>query len=115
MSVKDTMTNAIDTVTASIALSGTTSGLCNLGGLRLFGIMTPGALTGTSLSFLVSVDGTTFNPLYDANGNLVSVSASAGRFIAFDPTLYAAVPYVQVVSNAAEAAARSITLVLRGI
>ena len=115
MSAKDQLPNIIETVTATIASSGTTSNACALGSLRLFGIITPAALTGTALTFLVSYDGVSFNPLYDANGSIVTVTVGVNRYIALDPTLYAAVTNLQIVSNASEAAARSLQLVLRGV
>ncbi|MDE2029603.1 MAG: hypothetical protein KGI97_03460 [Alphaproteobacteria bacterium] len=115
MTIKDTVSNALDTVTATIASSATTSGTCSLGGLRLFGMITPAALTGTALTILASADGVNFAPLYDITGAQVSIAAAPSRYIALDPVLYAALPYVKLVSNAAEAAARDITLVLRDV
>lgn len=100
---------------ATIANGQTTSSVITLdplGGIYPYGLMPvlllvlPAAFTGTSIQFDVSVDGTTFQRLYDDAGNALAVTVAASHTVAV-PSLGAA-RSVKLVSSAAEGAARSI-------
>ena len=99
--------------TATIAISATVSDAIDLGGASLNAIVTPLALTGTTMTFQGSHDGTTYNAIYDTAGAAVTVTVAASRFIPLAPSDFSGVRYIKVVSGSAEAAARSITLVGR--
>lgn len=98
----------------SIANSGTASAaiLCN--GLSLVGIQLPATFTGTALTFQVSVDGTTYQSLYNASG-AVSYTVAEGRFYAINPQDFYGVVYLKIVSGSSEGAARSFTALLKGL
>lgn len=69
-------------------------------------------MTGTSVSFLASVDNATFRPVYlESTLYSVTVPTAATRHIALDRQAFEGIRYVQVVSNSAEAAARTIGIV----
>jgi hypothetical protein len=99
--------------TVTIAASGTVSGATfDLSDFSIVGVVTPSALTGTALTFQVSVDGSTFVLLQQASGAYSLASVAASRAIAVDPDMFRAWRYAKVVSGSAEAAERVITLVL---
>jgi hypothetical protein len=105
--------------TVNIAASGTTSIAygsrndvdCN----GLVAIVTPAELTSTSLSFLVSADGTNFMTHKDYLGTTVTVTCAASQFISLDPALFVGFPYWKVVMGSAEAAARVLTVIVRDV
>lgn len=68
---------------------------------------------GTEVSFLVSADGSTFAPLYDADNAAVSVVVTQGRSYQF-PTAVGHFAYAKIVSDATETAERSIPCTLKG-
>jgi len=105
--------NMNPSVTTSIANSATTSAAVTTGGFSLVGILTPSALTGTTFTFTVSVDGTNFFPLYNSSGQ-VSYTVAASRYIAINPVDFYGVQYFKIVSGSTEAAARTLTLAMKG-
>ena len=90
-------------------------------GCRLFGIVMPAAWTAANLTFQVSHDGvTTWNNLYDANGNEVTITASTSRYIALDPVVFAGVQFLKVRSGTSGTAVNQgqeviLQLILRAI
>lgn len=99
----------------TIANGGTVSSdiICN--GLALVGIQLPAALTGIALTFKGSVDGTTFQPIYDTtSGTALSYTVAAGHYVAVDPAPFQGLKALQIVSGSAEGAARSFTVSLKG-
>lgn len=111
----------IDVDVATIESGESLSDAIDLKNLRLFGIITPAALTGTVFTFQESVDGgTTWLNLYDEYGTEVSVSVGTSRSITLDPVKFAAVSMLRIRSGPAasptnEAADRTIRLKLRSI
>ena len=100
---------------ATIASGQTTSGEIACGGFDLCGIQMPAALTGTQISFVVSSDGVTFQPLHSSiSGTLLTYTVVQGTFSAIDPKDFFGVNYFKIVSNASEAAARSLVCALKG-
>ncbi|UEM08052.1 hypothetical protein JL101_035975 (plasmid) [Skermanella rosea] len=100
---------------ASIANGQTTSGTIALNGSTLCGIHMPAAFTGTSLSFqAASSDSGTFQTI-QWNGADYSVAVTAGRYVALNPSIYAGVSFLRIVSSASEAAARTLTVVSRPV
>lgn len=77
------------------------------------GLLMPAAFTGSTLSFQVGVDGTTFSALYDAAGAAVVLPVTQGRAVAM-PAGILPWPYCRVVSNSTEGTARTLTVVVAG-
>jgi len=77
--VADLANLSVDAVDAviTIATSTTISAAVFIGGATLVGIELP-ALTGTECSFLVSLDDSTFQPLKDSEGTLITITFAAG-------------------------------------
>lgn len=77
------------------------------------GIVVPAAFTGTALTFEVSADGVTYQPLYGTDGNAVSLTVAQGRSYPL-PDAVLPWPYFKVKSGSAEAAARTLVVVFKG-
>ena len=98
--------------TTNIASGATTSSEIDLSGTTICGIYIPSAFTGTGLTFSAStVSGGTFVSIRDGAGNAISKTIAAGQY----PTDFVGVRFLQIVSNATEAAARTLTLAARPI
>lgn len=99
-----TLANAVFThqveVSATIANGASLSAAVSIpAGLRPLAIVMPATWTAANLTFAVSVDGSTYNDMYDDLGTEVAVSADASRFIALPPTLFASVVQFKVRSG----------------
>lgn len=109
---------AVDSVIATIQAGQSLSGTVDLYGMSLQGIMMPAAWTAASITFAVSVDGVTFNPMTDPAGTEKTITVSASKYIALSTYDYRGVRYLQVRSGTsgapvAQVAQAQITLVLR--
>jgi hypothetical protein len=105
--------SSIQYQTATIPNGGTTSQTIDAGNNRLARINIPAAFTGVSITFMVAKqDGVTMIPLKNAAGTAIAITVAPGGAYVVDLTSFFGVPLFQLVSNAAEAAARDIELVL---
>jgi hypothetical protein len=94
-----------------IATSGTTSTSILFQGNRVaIAVITPSSLTGTSFTFQVSVDDSTYVNLFD-EGSAYTLSAAGSRFIALKRQPFEGVRYLRIVSNLSESANRTIIIV----
>lgn len=101
--------------TASITSGNTASATIDLMGATLCGIHLPAALTGTSLSFqIASASGGTYQTL-QKNGGDFALPVTQGRYVSLDPATFAGVQFLKIVSSAAEAANRTLTLAVRPV
>ena len=77
------------TTTATITNGTSLSAAVNLEGSRLLGIAMPAAWTAANLTFQTSVDGTTFQDAYDADGTEITVVVGgASRNVHFSDQLH---------------------------
>jgi hypothetical protein len=91
-------------------LSGATeSNALHLGAFAQCGIILPAAFTGTSISFLVSANGTDFSPFYDNANALVSITVTQGRAYALPINIFP-FTWIKIKSNATEGGNRVIEL-----
>ena len=103
-------------LTAVIASSGTASGAVDLQGLTLCGFIMPATFTGTLVTFTCSDTlAGTYVPVYDATNTQKSVTVSASRYYALNPSDFAGIRFIKLVSGSAEGAERTITLAARPI
>lgn len=105
----------LQTAPAAIANGNSQSDVINVAPLVPVGIILPAAWTAASLTFLVSVDGTTFYPLQDMSGE-VSVTVTAGQYVALDPAIFIGIISMKLRSGTAavpvnQGADRAFTLV----
>lgn len=83
----------------------------------LSGIVTPSALTNASMRFKVSLDGTTYVPLYDDSNTLYAITVATGASQAYALSLPKLKPWrwVKINMSGNEGAARSFGYVLTGV
>lgn len=112
--LKDTVQSISDTETATIASGATTSGEISLGGLRLFRLNFPAAMTGTILYFQVYDQArAAFVDLYNGASKYSVAVVNGSQPV--DYTLFASIDRIKLVSGSTEAADRAIGLALRAI
>lgn len=104
----------IDRQSTQIAAAATTSGAVPLSGQLLCGLFTPPGMTGTAVTFLAAPTAAgPFARVGDGAGAAYSRTFAAGDFVPLDPAQFSGLDFVKVVSGAAEAGARDLTLCLR--
>lgn len=115
------------TKTATITAGGSLSNAVDLGGDRpgelhsLISLQMPAtAWTAAALTFQGSMDGATYADVYKSDGNELSVSVGASRFVLLSPSQFAGLRYVKVrsgtsASPVAQAAGAVISLGVRSI
>jgi hypothetical protein len=76
-------------ITGTFSIGQSQTGIIQLNELTLCGLTTGSNLSGSVLSFLVSLDGSNFYPLYDSSSAEVTISVSAAsRAYAVDPSSF---------------------------
>ncbi len=99
---------------ATIANGGTVSGEIDLQGRGVVMLILPAAFTGTAITFQSSTtSGGTFQAVYSVANAAMSVTVTQGRNYGIDPADLLGARFLKLVSNAAEGAARTITIVTR--
>ena len=98
----------------TIANAGTTSGQFRVGEYNKGSILVPAAITGTSYTLEVSNDGSTWDGLKVAAGTAVAAVNWAANDILPLPASVFDCLYARIVSQAAEGAARTIVVFLKG-
>ena len=84
-------------------------------GLLLAGIVFPAAMTGSSVTFDFSFDGSTWVDVVETDGTAVSYTVTAGDVVRVDPSgwAFATAGSLRVTSNGTEAADRKIQLIFK--
>lgn len=113
------MATGIETGTAVIANGATTSSAATIPtGKQLVAIITPAALTGTTMTLQFSADSSTYVPVYDestsysltvSTSRMNVIKDSVAKGLIGGPT--SSPTAVKVVSGSSEGASRNITLV----
>lgn len=103
--------------TLSIASSGVVSSTLTLLGRPLVALQFPTAFDGTTVNILASHDGSNFHSYYDRAGvqYAITVATVASRYILFDPTDFAGVPYLQLSTASQTGGARTVIAILRDV
>jgi hypothetical protein len=104
------------TLSAVIAISGTTSAALDLSGCTLVAMTIPALFTGTEISFQGSFDGTTYVDLYrTVDDALIYTPITAGRTYLLNVADLAGIRFIKLKSNATEIAERTILLLARSL
>ena len=112
MSLK--LNRSAQTLTASVAASGTTSGAFIVDGYSFGGVQCPASLTSTTITFTVSDTlAGTYVALTDSAGTSISQTVAASKAFALPPELFA-FKYAKLVCGSSEGAARDFVLTLKG-
>ena len=101
--------------TFTIANGQTTSNAIKLMGRSLAALIMPAAFTGTSLTIKASIDGVTYLDAYNTDGNILTISCAANRYICLFTPDFFATEYIKIVSSGAEGAERVVTAVFMGV
>jgi hypothetical protein len=103
---------ALDVV---IANGATDSDEIRIGDYVITGIRIPAAITSATLTFEgAGQNGGTYAPIYDSDGNQVSVAIAVSRSIGLSAAELDAVsawPWIKIIMGSAEGAARTLELV----
>jgi hypothetical protein len=103
-------------LTATIPGTTATTGIINMKGFSLVGVLLPATFTGTTLTFLASVDGIHFVVLKNTtSGTSLSYTVAQNTFAAINPVDFYGVQYLEIVSGSTEGSSRILTLALKGI
>ena len=102
-------------VLIDISDNATTSSAAQCDGLLLSGIVFPAAMTGATVTFDFSFDGTNFVDVVETDGTEVSYTVTAGDVVRVDPSgwAFATAGFIRVSSGATEAADRKIQLIFK--
>jgi hypothetical protein len=99
-----------------IASGQTVSGAVDLGivnyNFRLIGLVFPAAFTGANVTFQVSADDVTYQPLHNSTDAALTVTVSAGNSYSFkqdEVALIGSWRFMKLVSASPEGAQRTIT------
>lgn len=84
---------------ATIAAGASLSGAVDLDGCHPVGLVMPAAWTAASITFQVSLDGVTYNNLYDSSGSEYTITTAASRRIILPPSDFAGVNYLKLRSG----------------
>lgn len=87
------------TETTTIANGESVSGTIDTKGRSLVGVIMPASWTAARLTFQVSLDGSTWNDLYNLYGDEFTSEAAASRFVAMSPYEFLPVRYVRIRSG----------------
>ena len=84
-------------------------------GLLLSGIVFPAAMTGSTVTFDFSFDGSTWVDVVETDGTAVQYSVSAGNVVRVDPSgwAFASPGFLRITSGSSEAADRTINLIFK--
>ena len=98
--------------TATIANGQTVSGAVYIGDKLPVTLLMPAAFTGATVSFQGSLDGSAYQAV-NVGGAAYSETVAASKNVTLDPSAFAGFRWIKVVSASAEAAARSVGVVMR--
>lgn len=105
----------VETIETTIANGETKSAIINMKGISLKTILLPAVFDGSNLAFEVSDNGIDFYPYYNINNVVVAIDITAGRAYGVAAIDFYSIQYMKIVSNASQAADRTIKLIGRGI
>jgi hypothetical protein len=110
----------LETLDCVIASGGSLSAAVDLFGYSLVGLIMPAEWTTANITMQNSLDGTTFNNVYDYLGAEYTANAAAARFIALQPGDVIGLQSIKLRSGTAavavnQVAARTIKIVVRAL
>ena len=102
-------------VLIDISDNATISSAAQCDGLLLSGIVFPAAMTGSTVTFDFSFDGSTWVDVVETDGTAVQYSVTAGDVVRVDPSgwAFASTGFLRIVSSNSEAADRTINLIFK--
>ena len=104
-------------LTATIAVSGTTSNALDIKNWTPVGMVLPSSFDGTTITFTASdSEGGTYVPVYDKTGTQISYTVAASRAIKIVPEDLAGFEFIKLVAGSSQTTTDTeITLVLKAL
>lgn len=116
MADKEKTIEKIDFEVVTIVSGGTDSAAVDLRGMTLCGIYIPSTLTSTSITFKASDEFSgTYIPVFDGLGSELSKIVASTQYIVLNPSDFAGIQYLKIVTGSLEGADREIKLALRQV
>lgn len=116
MTTVDNFPSALVTLSTTITSGQTASAAVDLKGTSLLGVQLPAAFTGTSLKFQVATTlAGTYQDVIDGAGNTLTKTVAQGKYLYLDPSLFAGIQFIKLVSGSSEGATRTLELVARPV
>lgn len=111
---------SISSQTMTIANGASVSGSLQMYGQSVIRVVMPSGWTAAVITVQTSGDGSTWNDLYDRDGNEYTIQAAAGRSIIIAPADFAGMNYIRLRSGTSSAAVnqgaqRDIVLIVRPV
>ena len=97
-------------ITVTIANNATESSAADLSGTAFIGMVLLAEFDGTSMTFKVSTDGTTYQPMRNLAGTLATATVAASNSYGIVPSDFAAWRFIKLVAGTAQTGATIITL-----
>ena len=110
----------LDTVTVHFQINQSVSDPVFCNGVGLIRLAMPAAWDAANITVQSSMEGVTYNDLYDKDGNVYTITTAASRSIILPPADFAGIRYLKLRSGTpsvpvAQTAARDLTLVTRPV
>lgn len=110
----------LTSTTGTIANGQSLSGAVAIGNTTPVALIMPATWTAAGLTLQASVDGSTYNDVYDQYGNEVALTVAASRHVLLDPSVLVGMTHVKLRSGTAgvpvnQGGARVLTIVSRGL
>lgn len=104
----------------TISQSQVLSDAVDISGASLVGVKTPATWTTANLTLQASTDNTSFLDMYDGDGNEVTVTAGADRYINLNPADFASLRFIKLRSGTSgstvsQTGNRTLTLICRPV
>ncbi len=112
MNLNDNIYNMLN-VDITIASGQTASDVIDTKGHGVLYFILPAAFTGTTITFQMSPDNSTFYDCYNVSDAQMTATVTQGRCYVFEPQDLVGLRYIKFVSGSAEGADRTITVGLR--
>jgi hypothetical protein len=102
----------------TIAASASVSGSADIFDCHVVGLTMPAAWTAAAITVQLSLDGTTWNDVYDRFGTEYSITTAASRYVVLTPTDIGPARFIRLRSGTGaaavvQAADRAVTLALK--
>lgn len=101
--------------TATVPNGDTVSNAVDLEDGTFLGFTVPAALTGSSVSFSVSLDGVTYVTMKDGAGTTLTLSIGVDQYVPVDSGKFLGIRYIKLVCGSSQGAERVFQLATRNL
>lgn len=105
----------VQNTTLTIGNGATVSDALDLTGLAVVALVFPASMTGTTMTFQGSVDGTNYLALYNTAGSALSITVQSSSIVLFSAYDLVGMKFIKLVSGSAETGSKNIGIVTRSL